>query len=124
MVKGVTAGDLWATYHPGCPVGPSRLIRMEFPFWDFSGRLRTGALIMAGSSRAALESSMRSAFDDHFPLREVTPVEKYRGDDVASMAAGHGCSGARRYSSEKTSAQAFSASGKVSERWETGDPKK
>ncbi len=89
VVKGVTAGDLWATYRPGCPVGPSRLIRFEFPFWDFAGRLQTGALIMAATSRAALESTMRSAFDDHFPLREVTPVEKYRGNDVASMSAGN-----------------------------------
>ncbi len=89
VVKGVTTGDVWATYRPGCPVGPGSLIRLEFPFWDFAGRLKTGALIMASSSRAALESTMRSAFDDHFPLREVTPVEKYRGNDVASMAAGN-----------------------------------
>lgn len=85
--RAVSANDLWASYRPGCPVGPSSLVRLEIPFWDFNGRLQAGAVVVARSAAGTIETTMRSAFDAHFPLRQITPIEQYRGSDEASMAA-------------------------------------
>jgi hypothetical protein len=87
--RAVGAADLWASYRPGCPVGPAALVRLEVPYWDFDGRLRQGAIVVARSAGATIEATMRSAFDAHFPVQQVTPVERYRGVDEASMAAGN-----------------------------------
>ncbi len=85
----VAGADVWASYRAGCPVTPTGLTRFEFPYWDFSGRRQTGSIIAATGHIGTIEATMRSAYDAHFPLQAVAPVERYGGNDEASMAAGN-----------------------------------
>src|SRR3954471_469316 len=45
-VTNVTAAELGASYHAGCPVGPDQLRRVRLTYWGFDGQSHTGNLIV------------------------------------------------------------------------------
>ncbi len=85
--RGVAAPDVWASYRAGCPVVPARLVKITFPFWNMEGTVGQGNIVVAASAAGAVIETLRQAYDEHFPLRLVTPVEAFGGSDVSSMAA-------------------------------------
>lgn len=104
-VSRVTAADLPYSWRPGCPVGPARLRAIRLRHWDFAGRSRVGVLVVdAGSARDVI-AAFRRLYAARFPIRRMLGVERYRGDDDASMRAdntsGFNCryvEGTRRWS--------------------------
>ena len=85
-VARVSAADLGASWHAGCPVGPADLRRVTVTYVGFDGAEHDGALIVhADAARATL-----AAFDrlrhDRFPIRKIVPVDRYGASDDASMA--------------------------------------
>src|ERR671937_362633 len=63
-VSPVTAAQLGASWHPGCPVGPSQLRRVRISYWDFDGRRHVGALdAYGGSDERSMAADNTSGFN-------------------------------------------------------------
>ena len=86
-VATVTAASLGKSWHEGCPVGPDRLRALTLTYWGFDARAHTGTLIVATVAVSAMTEAWRRMYDARFPIRKVTPVSAYGGDDNKSMAA-------------------------------------
>ena len=86
-VSRVSAADLRFSWRPGCPVGLAQLRAVELRNWDFRGRSRVGVLVVNAAEVPRVVSVFRQLYAARFPLRRMLGVERYRGDDDASMAA-------------------------------------
>ena len=74
-------------WHAGCPVGQSRLRRVEVNFHGFDGLVHRGMLVVNADVARSVAAVFTELFDRGFPIRRMQPIEAYRGDDAASMAA-------------------------------------
>lgn len=83
----VTAAELPYSWHPGCPVGPSQLRRVQLTYWGFDGQPHTGTLVVNAQVTNAVTTAFHRLYDARFPIRQMQPVDAYHGDDDASMAA-------------------------------------
>lgn len=83
----VTAGQLSASWRPGCPVGPDDLRRVTLSHRDFAGDVRTGELIVHADVAGQVVAAFAELFRLGFPIQQMVPVEAYGGSDDASMAA-------------------------------------
>ena len=86
-VASVTAASLGKSWHAGCPVGPTQLRALTLTYWGFDARAHTGTLIVATVAVPAMREAWRRMYVARFPVRKVTPVSAYGGDDNKSMAA-------------------------------------
>jgi len=85
--QAVTAGDLGASWHDGCPVGPEQLRRLTLRYWGFDGEVHTGVLIVHVDAVDPITRAFASLFAQRFPIRNIEPVDKYGASDDASMDA-------------------------------------
>jgi hypothetical protein len=83
----VTARQLGASWHPGCPVGPAQLRTVTVTYLGFDGRAHTGSLVVNRAVVGDVEQVFRRLYEARFPIRRMTPVARYRGSDTRSMAA-------------------------------------
>jgi D-alanyl-D-alanine carboxypeptidase len=86
-VSRVTAAQLPYSWHRGCPVPPSQLRRVRLTYWGFDGRAHGGALIANKDAVAALVRVFSHLYASRFPIRRMTPIDAYRGNDERSLAA-------------------------------------
>ena len=84
-VSNVTAAELGASYHAGCPVGPERLRRVRLPYRGFDGSTHSGTLIVNADAVDAIVGAFRALYLARFPIRRMVPVDYYGGDDHASQ---------------------------------------
>jgi hypothetical protein len=75
------------TWRPGCPVGTSDLRSLSLVHTDLAGRQRWGRLIVHRSVANDVSSAFGRLHRDGFRVARIVPIERYRGDDDASMAA-------------------------------------
>lgn len=73
--------------HPGCPVGRTQLRRVSVNFLGFDGAVHRGSLVVHADVASSVTRIFTRLFDAKFPIRSMVPIEAYRGDDNASMAA-------------------------------------
>ncbi len=83
----VSAAELGASWHPGCPVGPGALVRLTLSHMGFDGVERNGDLIVARRVALVVIADLRDLFVAGFPIERMQPVSAYGGDDETSMAA-------------------------------------
>jgi hypothetical protein len=83
----VTAARLGASWHRGCPVGPSALRLVRLRYVGFDGRAHTGAVVVAASGVPAVERAFGRLYAARFPIRRMRPISAYGGSDPRSMAA-------------------------------------
>jgi hypothetical protein len=86
-VAPVTREQLPHSWHPGCPVGPSSLRRLQVGYWGFDGKSRVGALVVNRSAVGPLTVVFRRLYRARFPIRRMRPIEAYGGNDERSLAA-------------------------------------
>ena len=86
-IGAVTAAGLGASYEPGCPVPPSQLRRVRVDYWGYDGEAHRGDLIVAASVADDVGWAFGELYDARFQIRRIHPVDRYGGDDDASMAA-------------------------------------
>ena len=86
-VSPVTRAELRYSWHPGCPVGPSRLRRVEVTYWGFDHKAATGSLVVEADAVADVVTVFARLYRARFPIRRVRPVDAYRGSDRRAMAA-------------------------------------
>ena len=86
-VNPVTATELGASWHEGCPVGPSQLRTLHVSYVGFDGRAHRGAIVVNQSVTGEVTTIFRRLYSERFPIRRMEPIAKYGGSDPRSMAA-------------------------------------
>ena len=86
-IEAVTAADLGASYEPGCPVPAAQLRRVRVDYWGYDGEAHRGDLIVAAAVADDVGWAFGELYDARFQIRRIHPVDRYGGDDDASMAA-------------------------------------
>jgi hypothetical protein len=86
-VAAVTAAELGASWHRGCPVGPAQLRTVRVSFVGFDGRAHTGAIVVHEDVTGDVTTAFRRLYAARFPIRRMEPIARYGGSDERSMAA-------------------------------------
>jgi hypothetical protein len=82
----LTQVERW-TWEPGCPVPPGDLRLLELVHTDLAGTDRWGLLIVHRNVATDVADAFGALYDRGFPVARMEPIERFRGDDDASMAA-------------------------------------
>jgi hypothetical protein len=86
-VVSVSALQLGATWHVGCPVDPGQLRLLEMSYWGFDNQPHLGSLVVNASVVSAVLHVFSTLYADRFPIQEMVPEADYGGDDDAAAAA-------------------------------------
>lgn len=86
-VSRIHRSEVRFSWHPGCPVAPSRLRLITMPYRGFDHRVHLGRLVVNAAVARKLIRVFRRLFALHFPIREMVPVDVYHGSDFASIQA-------------------------------------
>ncbi len=73
-VANVTAADLGASWHPGCPVGPEDLRILTVSFIGFDGGDHTGQIVVHADSANQVVEAFRTLYAARFPIRKMKPI--------------------------------------------------
>jgi len=82
----VTAAQLGASWHAGCPVAPAQLRQIALSYWGFDNQPHTGTIVVNASVVPAVVKAFETLYDERFPIRRMQPVSDFGGSDDASMA--------------------------------------
>jgi D-alanyl-D-alanine carboxypeptidase len=83
----VTAAELGASWHDGCPVGPSDLRKLHVSYWGFDARPHEGTLVVHADVTTAVIGVFQRLYEQRFPIRRMDPIDTFGGSDPASMDA-------------------------------------
>ncbi|MGB9112999.1 MAG: M15 family metallopeptidase [Acidimicrobiales bacterium] len=83
----VSAAQLGATWHTGCPVAPQVLRQIRMSYWGFDGRSHVGRMIVNESVVTPVISVFRTLYRRRFPIHEMIPESAYGGNDNAAATA-------------------------------------
>jgi hypothetical protein len=73
-VATVTADDLGASWHEGCPVDPADLRMVTVTYVDFGGNVRSGRLVVNADVVDGVIDVFRQLYEAGFPMHEVKPI--------------------------------------------------
>ncbi len=92
-------GDAQVRYshRAGCPVAVSQLRNLSVRYFDYSGSVRTGTVVLRADMVDDVRTVFRRAYEKRFPFKVVKPLEAYyaggarspHDSDVAAMNAGN-----------------------------------
>jgi hypothetical protein len=82
----VTAAELGASYHPGCPVGPSQLRLLHVSSIGFDGAAHVGTIVVNVAVVHDVLTVFRRLYAERFPIRRMEQIAAFHGSDTASMA--------------------------------------
>ncbi|MFC7640223.1 M15 family metallopeptidase [Streptosporangium lutulentum] len=83
----VSSDQLRHSWRPGCPVQPDDLRMISMTYWGFDGKPHDGKLVINKSVADQVVSVFKKLYGQRFPIRQMQPVEAYKGSDAASMKA-------------------------------------
>ncbi len=110
-VRSVTAADLGASWHSGCPVSPEQLREISLTYWGFDNAPHVGQIVVNASATSAVETAFKTLYLERFPIRSMRPVSEFGGSDDASMAvdntSGFNCRNAVATGMPRWSAHAY-----------------
>jgi hypothetical protein len=86
-VSPVTRAELGASWHPGCPVAASQLRELRVPYRGFDGKRHTGVIVVNVRVVDEVSEVFGRLYRARFPIRRLTPITAYGGNDERSMAA-------------------------------------
>lgn len=87
VIRRVSAAELGASWHPGCPVGPAGLRAVTVPYLGFDGQRHQGTLVVAARVAGDVHAVFVRLYAERFPIRRMVPVSAFGGDDERSMEA-------------------------------------
>lgn len=86
VVQPVTAADLGASWHPGCPVEPAQLRRVRLSHRGFDGQPHDGELVVHQDLVPAVIDIFEQLLRVGYPIERMQNVDQYPGaDDELSM---------------------------------------
>src|SRR3954453_6201128 len=91
-VAPVTAAELGASWHEGCPVGPRGLRPLTVSYVGLGGHARRGELVVRRTVIEEVTTVFRRLYAARFPIRRMRPISAYGGGEDPSAAA-HNTSG-------------------------------
>jgi len=74
------------SWHEGCPVGLGSLRLIKTSHWDFRGKPARGRLVVHAEHARELVKVLKRLWATEFPIRRMELIDRYDGDDHASMA--------------------------------------
>jgi hypothetical protein len=83
----VTAAELGASWHSGCPVDISQLSMLQLTYWGFDGRAHTGTMVVNTAVVTPVVQVFSTLYGVRFPIAEMVPLSAFGGDDNAAAAA-------------------------------------
>ena len=83
----VTAARLGSSHRAGCPTAVSDLRLLRVTHLGFDGRARTGELVVHRTQATKVVEVFRRLYAARFPVQRMVTVDRYGGDDDASMEA-------------------------------------
>jgi D-alanyl-D-alanine carboxypeptidase len=86
-VSPVTRADLPYSYRPSCPVTPARLRLVRVSHWAFDGKARVGVVVVRSDVARDIVAVFRRLYAARFPIRRLRPIDAYKANDAASLAA-------------------------------------
>jgi hypothetical protein len=86
-IETVTAEQLGSSWRPGCPLGVEQLRAVNVSHWGYDGAVHTGRLVVDGAHAERMVAAFRDIYEARFPVQQIVPVDRYGGDDQASMRA-------------------------------------
>jgi hypothetical protein len=85
-IRPVTAADLGPSWHPGCPVDPQHLRRVEVDYVGFDGQTHRGALIVNEDVAPEVVAIFDQLLQLRYPIEKIRTADTYPGaDDELSM---------------------------------------
>ncbi|WP_082930064.1 M15 family metallopeptidase [Mycobacterium sp. 1164966.3] len=85
-VQPVTAADLGTTWHPGCPVEPEQLRRVDVAYIGFDGQTHHGELIVHEELVPDVIAIFEQLHRMSYPVDKIRTVDHYsEADDELSM---------------------------------------
>jgi hypothetical protein len=75
------------SWHRGCPVPIADLRRVKLTYWGFDGVRHRGELIVHKGVTHRVVEAFHTLYSIRFPIKRMVPVDRFGGDDDASMAA-------------------------------------
>jgi hypothetical protein len=86
VVQPVSAADLGPSWHPGCPIAPRELRRVEVTYLGFDGQAYRGALIVHEDLAAEVVAMFEQLLQLRYPIDKIRTADNYPGaDDELSM---------------------------------------
>ena len=70
----VTAADLGASWHDGCPVAPSQLRMLTLTFIGFDGDEHSGQVVVNADVAKNVVEAFRQMYVARFPIRKMKPI--------------------------------------------------
>ncbi len=83
----VTAAQLGATWHAGCPVDPSQLRVVQMSYWGFDNEPHVGTMVVNATVVSSVIEVFSALYAARFPVQEMVPESTYDGNDNAAAAA-------------------------------------
>jgi hypothetical protein len=75
------------TWRPGCPAPLEDLRQVTVKYWNFEKKPVSGTLIVHKDIAHEVDAIFRDLYRSGFQIERISPVEEFKGDDDASMAA-------------------------------------
>lgn len=82
-----TADRMRLSWRPGCPVELADLRLLRVSYHDYTGRVRTGELVVHRDHADELVGVFEELYHAAFPIERMELVDVFGADDDASMAA-------------------------------------
>ncbi len=92
VVDAAVSGPLARTevpwsYRGGCPVAPAALRRLSVNYYDYSGVIRRGDIILVARAVPAVQAVLSAAFAARFPFKRIIPSDAFYSNGRYSPAA-------------------------------------
>jgi D-alanyl-D-alanine carboxypeptidase-like protein len=85
-IQPVSAADLGPSWHPGCPIDPQQLRRVEVNYIGFDGQTHRGDLIVHQDLAPEVVAIFEQLLQMRYPIEKIRTVDNYPGaDDELSM---------------------------------------
>jgi hypothetical protein len=85
-IQSVTAADVGPSWHPGCPIDPGQLRRVDVQYLGFDGQTHRGDLIVHEDLAAEVAAIFERLLQLRYPIDKVRKLDSYpSADDELSM---------------------------------------
>lgn len=86
-ITATTAAELAGYHHAGCPMKPSRLRTVTVNYYDYSGQVRRGSIVVRDNRAGDVAYAFTQMFNAKFRIARMDLPTRWKGSDTAMMAA-------------------------------------
>lgn len=87
VITRTTSADLAGYHHSGCPMAASRLRTIRVNYWDYSGKVKRGAIVVRDDRASQVAAAFTDMFKAKFAIARMELPTRWKGNDPNMMAA-------------------------------------